>query len=427
MCLGSLFGMALGLWISNWLLVGIAAVGLVYVVQSFIAIYQSSGFSLRRSKRKPKQRSTKPTHQPSQSTSGYLSGSPHHTTDMTEEDDDDPEEPPVRRKPSSDPTDTDSLVEEMFEQGRYALLLRQQIADNLSPDQLRKAVAALEDKMALVPEGVVWLQQPKNDSLEQGMTPGALEGGRLINIEPVFLDRYPVTNREYRVFLDAGGYCEMALWSQEIWPGVIDFVDRSGQPGPRFWSKGKYPRGAAEHPVVGVSWYEASAYAQWLGKRLPNDPEWVKAGCWPVAVDDSLPLQRKYPWGESMDLNNANLWATGLGGTTPVTAYEGGMSVGGIYQLIGNVWEWTDSRYGDWHSSQEKIEVNVAMRSIRGGSFDTYFDNHATCHFQSGESPVARKHNIGFRCCLGICDLAPLRSIVNQGESEEVATVAAEV
>ena len=133
----------------------------------------------------------------------------------------------------------------------------------------------------------------------------------------------------------------MAIWDQEIWPAVLDFVDQTGHPGPRFWHNGRYPRGEDNHPVVGVSWYEAAAYARWVGKRLPTDAEWVKAGSWPVALAGHPLLQRRYPWGEAMDRGRANLWGSGPGRTVSVDQFPGGVSVGGVQQLIGNVWEWT--------------------------------------------------------------------------------------
>jgi gamma-glutamyl hercynylcysteine S-oxide synthase len=104
-----------------------------------------------------------------------------------------------------------------------------------------------------------------------------------------------------------------------------------------------------------------------------------------------------------MDLGRANLWGSGPGGVVAVTEFPEGVSVGGAYQLIGNVWEWTSGAFrgtggGHW-------QLPTPMKSIRGGAFDTYFDNQAACQFQSGESPLARRHNIGFRCAVGVCDL----------------------
>jgi iron(II)-dependent oxidoreductase len=79
--------------------------------------------------------------------------------------------------------------------------------------------------------------------------------------------------------------------------------------------------------------------------------------------------------------------------------------VGGAYQLIGNVWEWIRGDLSAGHPPFHDLVFEVPLKSIRGGAFDTYFDNQATCQFQSGEMAMARKRNIGFRCALGACDV----------------------
>ncbi|HMC10311.1 MAG TPA: SUMF1/EgtB/PvdO family nonheme iron enzyme, partial [Pirellulaceae bacterium] len=225
-----------------------------------------------------------------------------------------------------------------------------------------------------------------------------------------------------------GGYEQMSLWDEAIWPAVLGFVDRTGQPGPRFWENGTFPRGKGDHPVVGVSWFEASAFARWAGKRLPTDPEWVKAGSWPVFAEGNKPTQRRYPWGEAMDRKRANIWGSGHGAPVPVQALPGGASVNGVQQLVGNVWQWTSSSFGAWEPAGHKIETTMPLKSIRGGTFDTYFDTQAHCQFQSGEGPLARKHNIGFRCALGFCDVAHMTEAdPSQSTDEAQATETAEV
>jgi iron(II)-dependent oxidoreductase len=156
---------------------------------------------------------------------------------------------------------------------------------------------------------------------------------------------------------------------------------------------------------VGVCWYEAAAYARWIGKRLPTDAEWVKAASWPVAIAGHPLLQRRYPWGEAVDRTRANLWGSGPGRPVPVDEFPGGVSVGGVQQLIGNVWEWTaDPLAVEEDGDGELASPAHEMKSLRGGAYDTYLDCQATCHYQSGDDALTRKHNIGFRCAISLCD-----------------------
>jgi gamma-glutamyl hercynylcysteine S-oxide synthase len=294
------------------------------------------------------------------------------------------------------------LVKQMLEQGRAALLLRPQIATSLSARDLDAAQAELDETMAIVPQGAVAMRARCYDLLDEDVAPHA---ERLVKVEGFFLDRYAVSNREYRKFVDDGGYEQMSLWEESIWPAVLGFVDATGHPGPRFWQGGACPAGKEDHPVVGVSWYEACAYARWAGKRLPTDAEWVKAGSWPVFAENGKPVQRRFPWGDAMDRRKVNIWGSGHSGTVPVHGLPESSSANGVQQLVGNVWEWTSSAFGAWEPAQLKIETTMPLKSIRGGAFDSYFDTQTHCQFQSGESPLARRHNVGFRCALGFCDV----------------------
>lgn len=311
-------------------------------------------------------------------------------------------QPPVEPKPRVRRPPSASLVDQLIEQRRVALLLRPQVAASLSREQLEAAQEALDDAMAIVPEGVVAVYARAYETLDERL---AKQAERIINVEGFFLDRYAVTNREYLDFVEDGGYEQMSLWDEAIWPAVLGFLDKTGQPGPRFWVNGIFPTGKGEHPVVGVSWYEASAFARWAGKRLPTDPEWIKAGAWPVFTEGEKPAQRRFPWGDAMDRRKVNLWGSGFSGTVPVASLPAGASVNGVQQMIGNVWEWTSSPFGAWEPAGRRIETPAPLKSIRGGAFDTYFETQAHCQFQSGENPLARKHNIGFRCSLGFCDI----------------------
>jgi iron(II)-dependent oxidoreductase len=304
------------------------------------------------------------------------------------------------------------LVEVMLAEGRYALLLRPQLVGNLSAEQRQRAIGFLARHASLVKSGpvVVLGVETLLADLDCDSPASAVSSAQAIVVDDFFMDRKLVTNREFQQFVAAGGYQEPSIWDPEVWAVVSEFVDRSGAPGPRFWAHGRFEPNLERHPVVGISWYEAAAYARWLGKRLPTDAEWVRAAAAPLLLPGGELRQRKFPWGDKAERNRANLWGAHPAGTVDVDAQPQGDSAGGISQLVGNVWEWTsgnldlESATRIWPDGSLR---STAMKSLRGGAFDTYFDVQATCQFQSGDHPLARKHNIGFRCALGACDLQP--------------------
>jgi iron(II)-dependent oxidoreductase len=326
------------------------------------------------------------------------------------------------------PESTDALVEEMLSSGRYALLLRPEMNRHLDREHITRAVRHLDDAMALVPAGRVLLstlaEQSTSSSGAFDADPKMLERF-MYRVETIYLDRHTVTNSEFQQFVDAGGYEKLEYWEEESLPALLDFVDQTGQPGPRFWIEGQYRSGEGRQPVVGVSWYEASAFARWVGKRLPTDAEWTKAGAWPVESAPGRIAQRRYPWGESFDVRRAHLFGSGNTGPVPVNEFPGGVSVGGIHQLIGNVWEWTATplvELGD-----PTLHVSESVISIRGGAFDTYFENQATCHYQSGEHPLSRRANIGMRLALPMSDLEVVHEDDDGDVVDEPAATAAEL
>lgn len=310
-----------------------------------------------------------------------------------------------------------NLVDELIVQGRCALLLRDQIASNLTSEQRERAHEFLDAAMAVVPAGPVVMRSCRAEDVAEV---DRYKVEKRIEVDGFYIDRCSVTNREYQKFVDAGGYEQLPLWDEAVWPAMLQFVDRTGQSGPRFWENGRYTTGKEDHPVVGVSWYEASAYARWAGKRLASDAEWVKASAWPVSTESVRLVQRKFPWGDAMDRGLANLWGSGPGDTVPVTRHAEGASVGGVRQLVGNVWEWTSTNFGAWEPAAQRLESDLPLKSLRGGAFDTYFESQAQCQFQSGDVPLARKHNIGFRCAIGFCDVSAQEQDEESGGDDEV-------
>jgi iron(II)-dependent oxidoreductase len=320
----------------------------------------------------------------------------------------------------------------MLSEGRYALLLRPQVVGNLSGELQAEAQIELDREMSLVPAGEVLLEPISLGVPDEAAEPddSQTEPGTVIQVATAYLDRYPVTNAQYQTFLDAGGYEQPAIWDPAVWPAVLGFVDATNQPGPRHWRHGRFPPGKDQHPVVGVCWYEAVAYARWVGKRLPADAEWVKAACWPVQLTTASRVQRKYPWGNSLERGRANLWSSGLGDTVAVDQLAAGGSVGGVFHLIGNVWEWMAEDFELPDEGQLERADRPLRKILRGGAFDTYFEQQATSQFASGESPLARRPNIGFRCALGICDLVDRSTRVPESDddlaSDEAELVASE-
>jgi len=259
-------------------------------------------------------------------------------------------------------------------------------------DAFRQANDSIDDLFGLVPEGYAALPQTVHDA------PGSPEID--LETDPYLIGRCCVTNAQYQKFVDAGGYQDMELWPQEIWPHLIDFTDLTEHQGPRFWRKGRHDVRLAEHPAVGVCYYEAAAYAKWGGYRLPSEAEWQMAASW--RIRSSANVLRRYPWGDALDREKCNIWAAGLGSTAPVTDFEQGAAPNGVMQLIGNVWEWTCSDFEVTDEQGRPVVGDMLMISVRGGAFDTYFTSQATSSFRTGLACMIRAHNVGFRCALDV-------------------------
>jgi formylglycine-generating enzyme required for sulfatase activity len=166
-----------------------------------------------------------------------------------------------------------------------------------------------------------------------------------VKLDDYWIDAFEVTNRDYKKFIEAGGYQNASYW-----PAVIikagrkltledalrELVDGTRESGPRGWSHGTYPEGKADHPVTEVTWYEAMAYAKFRNKSLPTIFQWERAARYGAC---SVPVGIIMPWGffkGSVD-GRANLNSRG---TVPVGRFEFGMSPFGCYDMAGNVAEW---------------------------------------------------------------------------------------
>jgi iron(II)-dependent oxidoreductase len=191
------------------------------------------------------------------------------------------------------------------------------------------------------------------------------------------IDAYPVTNAQFAKFIEAKGYENKKYWSKE----GLSWLDKEKVTSPRYWVDEKWNK--PEHPVVGVTYYEAEAYAKWSGKRLPTEQEWEKA-----ARGDN---GQQYPWGEEFDKSLCNTEESGIGATTPVNSYPGGKSPYGCYDMAGNVWEWT--------ASYREEGSNTPV--LRGGSWYNDRDS-ARCANRDGYDPNYWNYNVGFRCARAV-------------------------
>ena len=276
---------------------------------------------------------------------------------------------------------------------RYVFVLLGEAAADIAETDSRLAWESLDGAMALVPTGTVPLILPTGAEA-------------LVEVPAFHLDRCATSNRQFQRFVDAGGYDNLEIWPQEVWPSLMKFTDRTRRPGPRDWQNGHFPAGLADHPVVGVCWYEAAAFAAWSGKRLPTAAEWQKAGGWPEHLSGGS--CHRYPWGDVFEPARANLWSAGKGHTVPVTDYGAGATPNGIYQMTGNVWEWLGDPLDAIPCHPDETFVAWRpMRRIIGGAFDTYFAAEGTCQFITGQVELDRRENIGFRCAVTASRLRP--------------------
>ena len=140
------------------------------------------------------------------------------------------------------PDSPDALVDEMLASGRYALLLRPEMNLHLDRGHIVRAVRQLDEAMGLVPAGRVLL----GPLAEQSSTSsGAVDADPrssdrfLHRVAALYLDRHPVTNEQFQQFVNAGGYEKLEYWDEETLPALLDFVDETGRPGPRFWIEGR--------------------------------------------------------------------------------------------------------------------------------------------------------------------------------------------
>ena len=211
--------------------------------------------------------------------------------------------------------------------------------------------------------------------------------------EKYSIDRYPVTCSQYRNFMESDGYQNPQWWSADGWTWLQShLVDR-----PLYWSENP---AFNNHPVCGVSWYEAEAYCNFIGQRLPTESEWEKAASW----DAENQTQRTYPWGEEPP--NLSLCNHGnhIGNTAPVDQFPKGASAVGCSDMLGNVWEWTASIFDAYpgfesypYRGYSQAYFDGEHRVLKGGSWATH-PQTLRASFRNWYYPGVRQIIAGFRC-----------------------------
>ena len=239
--------------------------------------------------------------------------------------------------------------------------------------------------------------------------PNSLDNERPAHIVdvPVFrIGRVPVTNGEWRQFIDDGGYQQQRWWSDRGWA----HRQEAGLTAPQFWNRdgtrtrfGHVEAIPADEPVQHVTYFEAEAYAAWAGARLPTEVEWEKAAAW----DPAAGRRRRFPWGASEPTEHlANLGGDALR-AAPVGAYPASASAYGAEQMLGDVWEWTTSPLRPWPGftpmiydrySQPFFEGSGAgdYKVLRGGSW-AVAPSILRPSFRNWDHPIRRQIFSGVR------------------------------
>ncbi len=204
-----------------------------------------------------------------------------------------------------------------------------------------------------------------------------------------FIDKYEVTNKDFKEFVDRGGYQDRKYWKHKFtrdgkeltWDQAMkEFVDQTGRPGPMTWNSGTYPEGQEDWPVNGVSWYEAAAYAEFDGKVLPTSAHWE----WAIGLNKS-----------TMNILRSLIPQSNFNGAGPeAVSANPGIAFSGAYDMAGNVREWC------WNEIPNG-------RCVRGGAWN---DGTYMITLPIGAPAMDRSPRNGFRCALYVdpAKVAPL-------------------
>ncbi|MBA2414164.1 MAG: SUMF1/EgtB/PvdO family nonheme iron enzyme, partial [Burkholderiaceae bacterium] len=252
------------------------------------------------------------------------------------------------------------------------------IPPSISVQQKLIEAGKIPERMAFVPGGdyrlVAWARPTEER----------------VRLDDYFIDKYEVSNQEYKEFINAGGYMKRPYWKYRFvkdgktlsWDEAIDeFKDRTGLSGPRNWSNQNFPEGKAEYPVTDITWYEAAAYAAFRGKQLPTIFQWEKA----ARNGSASPLGNYMPWGIFYPGDTLTYHANfENNGTMPVSSLEFGMSPFGNYNMAGNVSEWCLNEISQGFTASGGAWGEPSYMFADYGNLPGFYSSN----------------NVGFRCAL---------------------------
>lgn len=269
-----------------------------------------------------------------------------------------------------------------------------------TPAPRTQALAAPAAKIAIphivtgaAPLQMAWCWVPRGEFTMGSQYKDDEKPAHKVHVDGFWLARAPVTNAQYRRFIEAGGYDQTRWWTEAGWQQRQ--AAKWSQPG--YWDDSKW--NGAQQPVVGVSWYEAAAFCDWAAEatgaaiHLPTEAEWEKGA---RGVDDRI-----YPWGAAEPDQRLANFSGMIGKTTPVGRYSPqGDSPYGCADMAGNVWEWCASKLvaypyqvGDGRNNITGTDVRV----LRGGAWHDS-RNLVRCAYRIGGDPRYRYYDVGFRC-----------------------------
>ncbi len=235
-------------------------------------------------------------------------------------------------------------------------------------------------EMVLIPAGEFIMGTDRVDKENTHLKIGAVKPlfldqhpERKVHLEAYYIDRYEVTNAEYKQFIDDSGYNDL----------------------PANWVDGVFPEGMDNYPVTHISWDEALTYALWAGKRLPSEEQWEKA-----ARGSAGGL---YPWGNEYFKGHANINLDGSRELAPIGSYPKDKSPYGVFDMGGNVMEWTQDWYMAYPGNTRKdSRFGKKFKALKGSAFQKaghyFMDAYRFAFARTEADPDGYYENVGFRC-----------------------------